>query len=132
MLIVLCPAKSGAAKATKTGIVAVPRSGGRQGHGTLHEGLLRAVGFRWPVRPKVTLNDVVSCCPLPVWVKRQAFQAIEARVAAANRRNLAETLGAMENATTRPEPVILMTRNSSGKPIGPFQGACALVMSESC
>ena len=50
----------------------------------------------------------------------EAFAAIEARVAAANVAQCAETLGAMETAT-RLTKDYLMTRKQFGRPIGTFQ-----------
>jgi len=69
---------------------------------------------------EVTMDDVSVPATARLGEAGKAFDAIEARVAAANVALNAETLGAMETATTLTKDY-LMTRKQFGRPIGTFQ-----------
>ena len=69
---------------------------------------------------EVTLDDVRVPSSARLGEAGQAFDAIEARIAAANVALCAETLGAMDTATKLTKDY-LMTRKQFGRPIGTFQ-----------
>ena len=69
---------------------------------------------------EVTLDEVTIPSSARLGAAGKAFDAIEARVAAANVALCAETLGAMETAVTLTKDY-LMTRKQFGRPIGTFQ-----------
>lgn len=77
---------------------------------------------------EVMLDDVRIPASARLGDAGKAFSAIEARIAAANVAQCAETLGAMETATHLTKDY-LMTRKQFGRPIGTFQ-ALAFRMSE--
>jgi alkylation response protein AidB-like acyl-CoA dehydrogenase len=77
---------------------------------------------------EVMLDNVTVSASARLGKAGEAFSAIEARTAAANVAQCAETLGAMETAT-RLTKDYLMTRKQFGRPIGTFQ-ALAFRMSE--
>ena len=77
---------------------------------------------------EVMLDDVRVPASARLGKAGEAFAAIEARTAAANVAQCAETLGAMETAT-RLTKDYLMTRKQFGRPIGTFQ-ALAFRMSD--
>jgi len=77
---------------------------------------------------EVMLDDVHIPASARLGNAGEAFAAIEARTAAANVAQCAETLGAMETATYLTKDY-LMTRKQFGRPIGTFQ-ALAFRMSE--
>jgi alkylation response protein AidB-like acyl-CoA dehydrogenase len=69
---------------------------------------------------EVMLDDVRIPASSRLGKSGEAFPAIEARIAAANVAQCAETLGAMETATSLTKDY-LMTRKQFGRPIGTFQ-----------
>ncbi|MFC6636710.1 pimeloyl-CoA dehydrogenase small subunit [Sulfitobacter sp. JBTF-M27] len=69
---------------------------------------------------EVMLDDVRVPSSARLGKAGEAFPAIEARIAAANVAQCAETLGAMETATHLTKDY-LMTRKQFGRPIGTFQ-----------
>ncbi len=69
---------------------------------------------------EVMLDNVKIPASARLGAAGKAFDAIEARVAAASVAQIAETLGAMETAT-RLTKDYLMTRKQFGRPIGTFQ-----------
>ncbi len=69
---------------------------------------------------EVMLDDVTIPATARLGKAGEAFAAIEARIAAASIAQCAETLGAMETATTLTKDY-LMTRKQFGRPIGTFQ-----------
>lgn len=69
---------------------------------------------------EVMLDDVRVPSSARLGKAGDAFAAIEARIAAANVAQCAETLGAMETATSLTKDY-LMTRKQFGRPIGTFQ-----------
>ncbi|KIN63439.1 Acyl-CoA dehydrogenase family protein [Sulfitobacter noctilucicola] len=77
---------------------------------------------------EVMLDDVRLPASARLGKAGEAYAAIEARIAAANVAQCAETLGAMETATHLTKDY-LMTRKQFGRPIGTFQ-ALAFRMSD--
>ncbi|KIN70513.1 Acyl-CoA dehydrogenase family protein [Sulfitobacter noctilucae] len=77
---------------------------------------------------EVMLDDVRLPASARLGKAGEAFAAIEARTAAANVAQCAETLGAMDTATQLTKDY-LMTRKQFGRPIGTFQ-ALAFRMSD--